>query len=1004
MQVMQRPFVRLAGLLLIALALFSPARAPAQTSSSPTDMLDIFQNLTPDQQSAIMRQLGGGSGVLGGTLGRGTSSTDLSGETDRRNEEDENSVRSSTRRPRTEEEGAEPLIPVLKGDDWVIIEIGFRLPPRPLSQTLMSSLSPSALGQAQASLSPQQLQALQSALASGTSPSAAATQAGLGNLAGGAGGGVAAQAGQPPAPDADLSDADRKRLQDLIDLIRSKNPYRLSHDGLLVLPGFSAIALAGLSDDQATLRLKVEPALQGVDVRVTRLPLRETGVEGLKPFGYDLFDRSPSTFAPVTNIPVPSDYVVGPGDELNVQLYGSQNRTLPLIVQRDGRINFPEIGPIQVGGQRFTSIQSTIEARVERQIIGVHASVSMGDTRSIRVFVLGEARQPGSYTISALGTITSALYAAGGVKRIGSLRRIELKRQGTVVRQLDMYDLLIRGDTTDDTKLLQGDVIFIPPVGPTVSVVGEVQRPAIYEIKSESTVADIVQLAGGLKPLADATGAMLTRIDENERRIVLRVNLAGQPARSEGVRNADVLRIPRLRPTLDSGVVLEGDVFTPGDYSYRQGLRLSDVVHSVDDLQPGADIHYLLIRRELPPDRHITVLSADLDAALRAPGSSADVELLPRDRITVFDLAAGRSRIIAPVLDELRTQGTSLDPTQTVHIEGRVKAPGEYPLESGMRITDLLRAGGGLADAAYGGNAELSRYQVVNGETRGLQLIHVDLGAALRGDPSANIRLEPFDELSVKELSQWSARESVHLEGEVRFPGRYTIKNGETLRSVIERAGGLTQFAFPEGSVFTREELRTREQDQLDMLTQRMQTDLATMALQGAAAGLGGSGNTLAVGQSLLGQLKSAKAVGRLVINLPLLMREPLGSSDDVVLRDQDRLIVPKLQQQVTVIGEVQSTTSHLYRPGLGRDEYISLSGGMTRRADRSKIYVVRANGSVVANTGSRWFQQTSVPIRPGDTIVVPLDTEKLPPLPFWQAVTGILYNVAIAAAAVHSF
>ncbi len=271
-----------------------------------------------------------------------------------------------------------------------------------------------------------------------------------------------------------------------MELIRSRNPYQLTRDGALLLPGFAPIPLLGLTEEQATLRLRIEPAFRDVDIRITRLPLKKTGPEGLKLFGYDLFNRAPSTFAPATNVPVPSDYIVGSGDELDVQLYGSQNRSLRLFVGRDGRVSFPEIGPINVGGQLFSSVRASIESRVERQLIGVRASVSMGETRSIRVFVLGEARRPGSYVISGLGTMTSALYAAGGVKTIGSLRRVALKRQGAVVRQLDLYDLLIRGDTTDDAKLLQGDVIFVPPVGATASIDGEVKRPAIYEIKNES--------------------------------------------------------------------------------------------------------------------------------------------------------------------------------------------------------------------------------------------------------------------------------------------------------------------------------------------------------------------------------------------------------------------------------------------------------------------------------------------------------------------------------------
>ncbi|MGH3578765.1 MAG: SLBB domain-containing protein, partial [Mycobacterium sp.] len=381
--------------------------------------------------------------------------------------------------------------------------------------------------------------------------------------------------------------------------------------------------------------------------------------------------------------------------------------------------------------------------------------------------------------------------------------------------------------------------------------------------------------------------------------MVIPVNLT-TGAHSELLQNGDLVRVMRLRPTLDSGIVVQGFLYTPGNFAYRPGIRLSDVIHSVDELRPDADIHYLLIRREVPPDRHISVLSADLAAALRAPGSAADVELMPRDRITVFDLASGRDHVIQPLLDELRVQGTAGEPTETVRVAGQVKVPGEYPLEPGMRVSDLIRAGGGAADAAYRGSAELVRYKVAGG-ARHAELIDVDLGAAMHDDPAANLRLQPFDILSVKEVPLWGVQESVMLKGEVRFPGVYTIRRGETLRSVIARAGGLTDYAFPEGSVFTRDELRRREQEQLNMLADRMQTDLAVLALRGTAAGLPGGAASLSIGQSLFSQLRAAKAVGRMVIDLPRLMRERPGSADDVILHGGDQLIIPRLEQLVTV-------------------------------------------------------------------------------------------------------
>jgi polysaccharide biosynthesis/export protein len=993
MRLMRSPFGPLAGLLFALIGLWLLAGpAHAQTSSlSGGDAMDLFQGLTPDEQQAILGRLGAGN------LGGGTSTLNQLpgqlGSTGGLNQPQtqEYQQEMAVRRRRAEEE-QQPLIPVMKGGDWVIVQIGFQLPPAPINESMLALQRLStAQGGTPSAQSLQALQALQGGT-SGSGSELAAAQAAT----------SAVSSSQPQ-----LTSAEKDQLTALIDLIRSRNPYQLSADGVLTLPGFAPIPLLGLTEQQATLRLQVVPDFQNLQLRVTLLPLKKTGVQALKPFGYDLFAEYPSSFEPLTNVPVPSDYIVGPGDTLDVLLYGSQNHAYQMLVGRDGRINFPDLGPIGVGGQLFSAVQSEIESRVSHQMIGVRASISMAQTRAIQVFAMGEAFEPGAYTISGLGTITSALYAAGGIRNAGSLRNIELKRDGVVVRKLDLYDLLIHGNTADDAKLLQGDVVLIPPVGSTVAVDGQVQRPAIYELRSETMPAEVIALAGGLTPNADTSKATLTRILANGERVVLPLDLtAGGSA--EGLRNGDLIHIPRLRPTLDSAVELQGHVYTAGAYFYRPGMRLSDVIHSVDDMQPNADLHYVLIRRELPPDRHVEAISANIAAALAAPGSPADVTLMPRDQITVFDLSSSRDRIVHPILDDLRMEATAEQPEQVVTVEGRVNVPGQYPLEPGMRVADLIRAGGGLADAAYAGKAELTRYVVVDGSTRRTDIMDIDVASALSGDPAANVTLEPYDVLSIKEVSQWTNQESITLRGEVRFPGTYTIQPGETLKSVIERAGGLTQFAFPQGSVFTRTELKVREQEQMDLLAQRMKIELGVLALRAVATAQGGNvGNAesaLVVARSLLAQLQGEKAVGRLVINLPGIMREPASSSYDVVLRDGDELIVPRFEQEVTVIGEVQDATSHLYNSDLSRDDYIGLSGGYTSQADPKMVYVVRADGSVVANgNSSRWFSRGgNVEIEPGDTIVVPINATQMLPLPFWEAVTGIVYNVAIGVAAIH--
>jgi protein involved in polysaccharide export with SLBB domain len=908
----------------VVVAVCVAASAAAQTPT--TEQLEIFRNLTPEQQEAVLDQMGQQSA---GRQDNAPTDREKSGDEQRQQQTD--GVEEQRRRATVREED-EPKIPVLAADDTIVIEL------------------------------------------------------------------------RMPRINAPETGTDRRRkLEETITLVGTRNPYQLDRDAQLNLPGFVPIALGGLTEEQARQRLSLEPALLPLEVKLTRLPLAKTGIAGLKPYGYDLFDSAPSSFSPVTDLPVPADYVIGAGDELNVQLFGNQNRNLRLIVNRDGSISFPELGPLRVGGLTFNAARRLVEARVAEQMIGVTASVSMGETRSIRVFVLGEARYPGSYAVSGLATVTTAMFAAGGVKPIGSLRDVQLKRLGTVVRRFDLYDMLIRGDTSDDAKLLPGDVIFIPPVGPTISIDGEVKRPAIYELRNETSLAAVVGLAGGFTSEADTGRASLTRIDADSRRVVLDVNLR-QAGGDQGVRNGDVLRVSRLRPQLDSGVVLEGFVHRPGSFAWREGLRLSNVIGSVDELKPGADQHYILIRRETGAERRLAVISADLTAALAAPGSAADVALAPRDRIVVFDLAPGRERIIQPLVEELKLQADLARPTELVRIGGRVKAPGEYPLEPGMRVSDLLRAGGNLDAAAYGGTAELTRYTIGEAGARQTELVEIDLAAVRRGDAGANLPLMPFDYLAVKETPDWTDQEFVTLRGEVRFPGTYPIRKGETLREVLARAGGLTVMAFPEGGVFTRMDLKVLEQQQIDRLAERMRSDLASLALAAANAGQSDAAQALQSGQALLAQLQGAKATGRFVIDLPGLLISSTRSEKDVVMRDGDELFIPKKRQEVTVIGEVQNASSHLYLPKLRRVDYISLSGGTTKKADRGRVYVVHADGSVASRRGSWLARNYDAAIKPGDSIVVPLDTERMPRLPLWQAVTQILYNVAVSVAAVNSF
>ncbi len=808
-------------------------------------------------------------------------------------------------------------------------------------------------------------------------------------------------------------------------------------------------------------------------------------IGALRQYGYDLFAGVPSTFAPATDIPVPPDYVIGPGDTVQVQLFGKVNAEYSLVVTREGILNFPEIGPIPVAGLSFREMRALLERRIAEQMIGVRSAITMGPLRSIRVFVLGEARRPGSYTVSALATMTNALFAGGGVRPIGSLRRIQLKRQGRAVTTLDLYDLLLRGDTRADARLQPGDVIFVPPIGPTVGVAGEVRRPGIYELAGERTVGEVLALAGGLLPTAYPPATQLVRVDEKGERRLIDVDLGAKAAWRTPVRDGDLIRVYSILEKTENAVLLAGHVQRPGPRQWRPGMRLSDLIPSIaDDLLPEPDLDYALVRREEGPTRSVRVFSVRLGEALRSPGSAADVALRPRDRVYVFpayharrpdtgatpsgrthapqtgreelsvdrrfELRAepgngsrslsrrgrrgaekgrtedvrlyarnasqggkaerARAEIIAALVEELRAHAKHGEPARVVRINGLVRFPGEYPLERGMRVSDLVRAGGGLSEAAYTLGAELTRYEVVDGKHREIDHVPIDLASALAGKAEADLLLRPHDVLHVKRMPQWAEGATVEIRGEVRFPGVYPIARGEQLSSVIRRAGGLTDMAFPEGAVFMRRSLQEKEAEQLRKLADRLETELAAAELA-KEAGDKEAQAALAVGRQLIAQLRATRPVGRLVIDLPRLLRESAGgrrSDIDVTLRDGDVIVIPPVTQEVTVIGEVFHPTSHLWRRGLTRDDYIRMSGGTTRKADRRNIYVVRASGAVIAgrgglltDLGTPWFEEVDPrEIRPGDTIVVPLDINRIRPLTFWTNVSQIIYQIGVAAAA----
>lgn len=418
----------------------------------------------------------------------------------------------------------------------------------------------------------------------------------------------------------------------------------------------------------------------------------------------------------------------------------------------------------------------------------------MGALRTISVFVLGEAKAPGAYVVNGLSTVSNAIAVSGGVSPVGSLRNVQLKRRGATVARLDLYDMLLHGNSSGDLRLQPSDVIFVPTIGATVCIGGAVRRPALNELESGGSGADIaVQLAGGLKPDADPAMATIERIDQHGERVVLNVDLRGQSAQNFRLQTGDVVRVPTVRPTFANALRIEGHVHRPGAIGYVRGMKLADALKSIDDLKPDADIHYVVIRRETTAERKVVLFSANLAAAWRDPDGTANIALKSHDRLIVFDLNSDPQNILAPLMAELRRQSSAADNARVASIGGQIKVPGTYPLESGMRISDMLRAGGGLDDDALGSTAELARYEVVDGNRREVELRTIDLAAIVNSDKAANIELQPSDFLLIKQVSHWSALETIKIDGEVRFPGDYPIRRGKTLQSVLTSAQAATR-------------------------------------------------------------------------------------------------------------------------------------------------------------------------------------------------------------------
>lgn len=640
-------------------------------------------------------------------------------------------------------------------------------------------------------------------------------------------------------------------------------------------------------------------------------------------FGSQLF-AAPTTFAPVDRIPVPPDYVVGPGDEILIRAWGQIDFEHRAEVDRNGVINIPRVGTLRVTGIKYENLQSYLHSAIGRNFRNFELSVSLGQLRSIQVYVVGAARRPGSYTVSSLSTLVNTLFASGGPSANGSMRRIQLKRGNKVVTEFDIYDLVLRGDKSKDAQLLPGDVIYIPPVGPLAAVAGSVRQQRIFELKDKGTLAELIEMAGGLDSAADGRTASIERIVDRKARVVDQIVL-DKAGLAREMRDGDLVQIYGLSPKFDNAVTIRGNVANPMRFPWRQGMRIRDVI----------------------PDRDFLVVP----------------EYWQRRNAGMRAVIQNERRLAAEV----------------------------------KRNNDEL-------------NWDYAVIERLNSRDLTTNLIPFDLGKAiLDSDPEQNLVLEPSDVITIFSKSDIQvpvAKQSkyVRLEGEVARPGVYKVEPGETLRQLLVRVGGLSPNAYLNGAEFNRESARIQQQkrldESLDRLAQEIERNAAASAISSASAEDAATAKIQSEGQRrLLARLKEAKASGRLVINITG-MEGRLHEIPDIVLEDSDRLFVPPMLSTVGVLGSVYNQNTFLYQPGKSAADFLALAGGATREADKNRMYIVRADGSVVGggNNSSFWFGGGAggERILPGDTIVVPEDLDRFRFTKELKDWTQIVYQLAL--------
>ena len=606
-------------------------------------------------------------------------------------------------------------------------------------------------------------------------------------------------------------------------------------------------------------------------------------------FGYNFFSRPSTAFAPVRNVPVGPDYVVGPGDTVRIDIWGLEEGHYTVPVDRNGNLSLPRAGVVGVTGLTFDQVKMAVTSAYSRYYSNFQINITMGQLRTITVYVVGQTNRPGAYTLSSMSTVINALIASGGPSFSGSLRNIQVKRNERVVSRFDAYELLLQGSKKKDIRLMDGDVLFIPTVGPLVGITGDIKNPAYYELNGQARISDLVEMAGGFTNRYFKGRVQVDRTMGNEYRTSFENDLAGlkqNPAKNIPLENGDLVKI--------------------------------------------------------------------------------------------YSVSVQESKI---------------------YLSGAVARPGQYSIQLGKtRVGDVLRRAGGLLYMSSN-DGELTRVKVTQAGPQ-TSRFRFDITKAMAGDPQNNLILDVNDYITVRTVPDWTLYRTVRVQGEVKYPGVYTIQKGERLTDLIELAGGYTDESFLPGATFTRASVQRKQQQRIDEMIDRLEKQLYGASVEGTATALteGDARMTQMETQQrqrFLDRLRETKGTGRIVVKLPENPRMLKGTPYDLELDQGDTLVIPKRPQTVQVVGSVYNPMAFVYRPDQPFTYYVKQAGGYSYNADTKRIYIIKADG-----TATRAFvNKKPVTIEDGDSVIVPEKIDVKGKLRDTRDIVDIVYKVAVGAA-----